>query len=160
MRRQRTIAREAGVSGIGLFGSADVSLRFLPAPENHGIAFRRVDMNDEVLIPALIDHVVNKPRRTVLCHSGVSVETVEHVMAALYSLQVDNCVVELDAPEPPAGDGSSQVFVDALHGAGFVEQAATRPQLVVTNTGSCVRNGSVCGNASEAVKRSSVSNYL
>jgi UDP-3-O-[3-hydroxymyristoyl] N-acetylglucosamine deacetylase/UDP-3-O-[3-hydroxymyristoyl] N-acetylglucosamine deacetylase/3-hydroxyacyl-[acyl-carrier-protein] dehydratase len=133
MRRQRTIAREATVNGIGLFGSADVTLRFLPAPENHGIAFQRVDVSGEIRIPALIDFVVSRPRRTALCREGVRVETVEHVMAALAGLQIDNCLVMLDAPEPPAGDGSAQPFVDALHEAGFVEQAAQKPTLVVTN---------------------------
>lgn len=133
MRRQRTIAGTATVSGIGLFGSADVTLRFLPAPENHGVAFRRVDVTGDLLIPALIDYVVVRPRRTALCRRGVTVETIEHVMAALYGLQVDNCIVEMDALEPPAIDGSSQRFTDVLLEAGFVEQAATRPQLVVTN---------------------------
>jgi UDP-3-O-[3-hydroxymyristoyl] N-acetylglucosamine deacetylase len=133
MRRQRTISQAASVTGIGLFGSADVTLRFLPAPENHGIAFRRRDLGSDVLIPALINYVVACPRRTALCREGVRVETIEHVMAALYGLQIDNCIVELDAPEPPAGDGSAQHFVDALVEAGLVEQAALRPQLVVTN---------------------------
>lgn len=133
MRRQRTIAQPAVVTGIGLFGSADVTLRFLPAPENHGVAFRRCDVGSDVLIPALINYVVACPRRTALCREGVRVETVEHVLAALYGLQIDNCIVELDAPEPPAGDGSAQQFLDALLEAGLVEQAAGRPQLVVTN---------------------------
>jgi UDP-3-O-[3-hydroxymyristoyl] N-acetylglucosamine deacetylase len=132
MRRQRTIAQAASVTGIGLFGSADVTLRFLPAPENHGIAFRRSDLGD-VLIPALINYVVPRPRRTALCRAGVGVETIEHVMAALYGLRIDNCLVELDAPEPPVGDGSAQHFVEALHDAGIVEQAAVRPQLIVAN---------------------------
>lgn len=134
MRRQRTIAREATVYGIGLFGSADVCLRFLPAPENHGIAFRRVDHERrEVLIPALIDFVIDRPRRTALARRGVTVETVEHVLAALYGLRIDNCLVELDAPEPPVGDGSSQLFVDVLLEAGVVEQGALRPVLTVAN---------------------------
>lgn len=133
MRRQRTIAKPATLTGIGLFGSADVTLRFLPAPENHGIAFRRIDVDAGVSIPALVDFVVDRPRRTALSRGGVTVETIEHVMAALYGLQIDNCLVELDAAEPPVGDGSSQIFVDALVEAGLVEQAALRPRLVITN---------------------------
>lgn len=133
MRRQRTIAAETTVTGIGLFGSADVTLRFRPAPENHGIAFRRTDLEKRVLIPALIDYVVDRPRRTALCRRGVGVETIEHVMAALYGLQIDNCVIELNAPEPPAGDGSSVIFVDALLEVGMVEQASFRPELIVAN---------------------------
>jgi len=133
MRRHRTIADEIAVAGIGLFGSADVRLRFLPAPENHGIAFRRRDVDQDVVIPALVEFVTDRPRRTALCRDGVGVETIEHVMAALYGLQIDNCLVDLDAPEPPAGDGSSQMFVDALLEVGIAEQAALRPRLVVSN---------------------------
>ena len=101
MRHQRTIARPATVTGIGLFGGADVTLRFLPAPENHGIAFQRVDVCGAGVIPALIDYAVKQPRRTAISHQGVTVETIEHVMAALAGMQVDNCLVQLDAPEPP-----------------------------------------------------------
>ncbi|MGD9854672.1 MAG: UDP-3-O-acyl-N-acetylglucosamine deacetylase [Planctomycetaceae bacterium] len=132
-RRQRTIARVATVTGIGLFHGADVTLRFQPAPENHGIAFQRTDLDADALVPALIDYAVPQARRTVLARQDVTVETVEHVMAALAGLQIDNCLVQLDAPEPPAGDGSAQHFADAIVDAGIVEQTAPRAQLTVHN---------------------------
>ncbi|MBX3437040.1 MAG: UDP-3-O-acyl-N-acetylglucosamine deacetylase [Planctomycetaceae bacterium] len=133
MRRQRTIARTSTVTGVGLFHGADVTLRFRPAPENHGIAFQRIDLDETVLIPALIDYALPLPRRTAISHNGVTVETIEHAMAALAGLQIDNCIVQLDAPEPPVGDGSAQHFADALMESGIVEQSALRSQLVVRN---------------------------
>lgn len=133
MRRQRTIARVATVKGVGLFHGADVTLRLQPAPENHGIAFERTDLRDAAIVPALIDYVVPQPRRTVLAHREATVETVEHVLAALAGLQVDNCLVQLNGPEPPAGDGSAQHFVDAVVDAGIVEQSAVRRRLLVQN---------------------------
>ncbi len=136
MRRQRTIAREAKVAGIGLFHGADVTLRFRPAPENHGIAFRRTDLSEDVVVPALIDYTVSQARRTAITHHGVTVETIEHVMAALAGLQIDNCLVLLDAPEPPAGDGSARHFADAIVEAGIDEQRERRVQLTVRNKAS------------------------
>ncbi|MCA9078783.1 MAG: UDP-3-O-acyl-N-acetylglucosamine deacetylase [Planctomycetaceae bacterium] len=133
MRHQRTIARPTTVTGIGLFGGADVTLRFLPAPENHGIAFQRIDVCGANVIPALIDYAIKQPRRTAIAHQGVTVATIEHVMAALVGLLVDNCLVQLDALEPPAGDGSAQLFADALTEAGIVEQTAPRHCLTITN---------------------------
>jgi len=133
MRYQRTIAQEATVTGIGLFHGADVTLRFLPAAEDHGIAFQRTDVAGAGVIPALIHYAVPQPRRTAIAHQGVTVETIEHVMAALAGLQIDNCLLQLDAPEPPVGDGSAQLFADAILEAGITEQTAERPCLTVTN---------------------------
>ncbi len=133
LRRQRTLAREAVVNGVSLFRGADVSLRFRPAPEDHGIAFQRTDLPGTQPVPALIDYVTPSQRRTAISHVGVTIETIEHVMAALAGLQIDNCLVQLDAVEPPAGDGSAQVFVDALLEAGIEEQQAIRQRLLVTN---------------------------
>lgn len=122
-RRQRTISRPAEVRGFGLFAGADCRLRFLPAPAHYGIAFQRIDLDGSPRIPASADFVVPTPRRTVLSRGAATVEMVEHVMAALAGLWIDNCLVELDALEPPVGDGSSLEFVNALLGAGIVEQA-------------------------------------
>lgn len=132
-RRQRTIARPASVRGIGLFHGADVTLRFLPAPENHGIAFQRTDLADSPVVPALIDYAQSQPRRTAIAYRGASVETIEHVMAALAGLNIDNCLVQLDGLEPPVGDGSAQHFVDAITDAGIIEQTALRGWLSVCN---------------------------
>ena len=133
-RNQRTISRPASVSGFGLFGGADVTVHFLPAPVNHGIAFQRTDCRGSAPIPALIEYAVHRGRRTAISHAGVTVEMTEHVLAALAGLWIDNCLVQLDAPEPPACDGSSQQFVNSLLDAGIVELDAPRPFLVVERT--------------------------
>ncbi|MBI1311504.1 UDP-3-O-[3-hydroxymyristoyl] N-acetylglucosamine deacetylase [bacterium] len=130
-RRQRTIRREASVGGVGFLTGADVTLRFLPAPANHGIAFQRVDLADQPSVPANLDHLTPRQRRTGIQKEGASIELIEHVMAALSGLQVDNCVVQLDAPETPGFDGSCRPVVDCLLDADFEEQPATCPTLAV-----------------------------
>jgi UDP-3-O-[3-hydroxymyristoyl] N-acetylglucosamine deacetylase/3-hydroxyacyl-[acyl-carrier-protein] dehydratase len=128
-RRQRTIAREATVEGIGFVTEADVRLRFLPAKSDTGIVFRRVDLPDRPEIPARVEYVSPRPRRTAIQRGGAVVEMTEHVLAALAGLQVDNCVIEIDAGETPGCDGSSQPFVEALTGAGFVDLDRPRAAL-------------------------------
>jgi UDP-3-O-[3-hydroxymyristoyl] N-acetylglucosamine deacetylase len=130
-RRQRTLARPAVVQGIGFLTGADVTLTFLPAPEHAGIAFQRVDLPHTEPVPALLDFVVPRQRRTAISHQGATIEMVEHAMAALAGLQIDNCLVQLNAPEPPGGDGSSLHFLQALLDAEIVEQPAPRDVLVV-----------------------------
>jgi len=133
LRRQRTIRSAVETGGIGFLTGADVSIRFLPAPENHGIVFRRTDCPGSEPIPARIEFTVPRQRRTAIEHRGVAVEMVEHVMAALAGLQIDNCLVELNAPEPPGADGSSLLFVNALLQTDIVAQNAPRPLLVVNH---------------------------
>lgn len=125
-RPQRTLARPAEVRGYGLFGGRAVVLRLLPAPEHHGIAFQRIDLPGAPRIPALVGYVQPRLRRTALVRGEAIVEVIEHVMAALGGLRIDNCLVQLDAPEPPGCDGSSEAFVSALIDAGIVEQRAPR----------------------------------
>lgn len=128
-RSQRTIARAAKVTGVGFLTGADIALRFLPASPGHGIAFQRTDKLFAPPIPALVTYTVPRARRTAIARCGVVVEMVEHVMAALAGLQVDNCLVELDGPEPPGCDGSSLLFTERLLDAGFVEQGVPRERL-------------------------------
>ena len=132
VRRQRTIARPAAVSGWGFFTGSAVTLRFLPADDNFGIAFQRVDLPGTAPIPARLDYVVPRLRRTAISRQGATVEMIEHVMAALAGLQIDNCLVQLNAAEPPGIDGSSLDFVRALLDAGIVDQTTPRPLLVLT----------------------------
>jgi len=120
-RAQHTIARTVTIDGIGFLTGADVRLRFLPASVDTGIHFRRTDLPGSPLIPAHHSQIVPRQRRTAIQRGRAVVEMVEHVMAALSALEVDNCVVELDSTEPPGGDGSSQVFADAILHAGLVE---------------------------------------
>ena len=113
-RQQRTLSRPVEVSGIGYLTGATVHLRFLPAPQCSGVVFVRTDLVPRVEVPALIDFVTGTKRRTTLGHPPEQIGLVEHVLAALAGLRIDNCRVELDAPEPPGLDGSSQRFVEAL----------------------------------------------
>ena len=131
LRRQQTIARSVTVSGMGFLTGADITLHFHPAPENTGIAFQRLDLPGTEPIPATLDFVVPRQRRTAISRGGATVEMTEHVMAALAGLQIDNCLVQLDGPEPPGGDGSSLHCVQALLDAGIETQSALRPLLVL-----------------------------
>jgi UDP-3-O-[3-hydroxymyristoyl] N-acetylglucosamine deacetylase len=130
-RRQRTIARPVLVEGFGLFGGADVRMSLLPAEEHTGLIFERVDLAGRPRVPARIEYLISQPRRTVLERSTARVEMVEHVLAALAGLWIDNCRIQLDAIEPPVGDGSSLEIVEALLYAGIVEQQAIQTQFPV-----------------------------
>jgi UDP-3-O-[3-hydroxymyristoyl] N-acetylglucosamine deacetylase len=125
-RHQRTIARAAEVRGIGFLTGANVRLRFLPAPPSSGVVFVRTDLRPRAQVPAHVGNVTGTHRRTTLGHAPAHVGLVEHVLAALAGLHIDNCVVELNAPEPPGLDGSARHFVEALTGAGIQLQAARR----------------------------------
>lgn len=126
MSKQRTIAREVTLKGVGLHTGEEVTMKFVPAPENHGFAFKRVDLEGEPIIEADANYVVNTQRGTNLEKRGVKIQTSEHVLAALVGLDIDNVLIELDAPEPPIMDGSSKYFVESLEKAGIVVQDAER----------------------------------
>ncbi|MCO5723578.1 bifunctional UDP-3-O-[3-hydroxymyristoyl] N-acetylglucosamine deacetylase/3-hydroxyacyl-ACP dehydratase [Robiginitalea marina] len=126
MTKQKTIANEVTLKGVGLHTGENVTMKFLPAPENHGFAFKRVDLEGEPIIEADANYVVNTQRGTNLEKRGVKIQTSEHVLAALIGMDLDNVMIELDAPEPPIMDGSSKFFVRALEQAGIVEQEAER----------------------------------
>jgi UDP-3-0-acyl N-acetylglucosamine deacetylase len=124
---QTTLAGEIRFEGIGVHAGKPASLVLRPAPAGNGIVFRRLfDDGREVAIPARFDHVVNTDLCTVLGKDGVTVATVEHLMAALRALEVDNVDVEVDGPEVPILDGSSAVFVAAITETGLTVQAAPR----------------------------------
>jgi UDP-3-O-acyl N-acetylglucosamine deacetylase len=125
-RYQRTVARLAEVQGTGFLTGSAVRLRFQPAPPGTGVVFVRTDLRSRPQVPARIAHVTGTQRRTTLGHPPVEVSLVEHVLAALAGLRIDNCYIELNAPEPPGLDGSARGFVAALHGAGTVLQPARR----------------------------------
>ncbi len=125
-RYQRTIARPAEIEGVGLLTGADVRLRFLPAPAETGVVFLRGDLPGRPMVPAHVSQVTGTARRTTIGRAPVQVALVEHVLAALAALRIDNCCVEINAPEPPGLDGSAHGFVEALHQAGVLLQAARR----------------------------------
>jgi len=122
--RQQTIRTEATLEGVGLHSGEQIRLRVLPAEPNRGIVFRRVDLDPPVEVPADIDLVVDTERGTTLGLGDVRIRTVEHLMAAISGLGIDNVVVEMDAEEPPAADGSAAPFVQMLRKAGIEEQSA------------------------------------
>jgi len=129
--KQRTIGKEISLTGVGLHTGKDVTLTFKPAPENYGYAFVRVDLEGHPVIEADANFVVNTQRGTNLEKRGVKIQTSEHVLAALVGMEVDNCMIELNASEPPIMDGSSKFFVEAIEKAGIVEQEAEREEFVV-----------------------------
>ena len=119
---RRTIAAEHAVSGIGLHLGVPVTLTFRPARSGDGVRFRRTDLPGEPVIPALVEAVVLTERRTQLGEEPTAVHTVEHVLAAVAGLGIDDLEIALDGPEPPIADGSAAAFVAALQAAGVVEQ--------------------------------------
>jgi UDP-3-O-[3-hydroxymyristoyl] N-acetylglucosamine deacetylase/3-hydroxyacyl-[acyl-carrier-protein] dehydratase len=132
--QQRTIHRPVSLSGIGLHTGNICTMTFKPAPENYGIRFRRVDLPGSPDVPADIDHVVDISRGTTIELGGARVHTVEHVMAALVGLQIDNILIELDNNEPPVGDGSAKPYVDLLLSAGFEKQKEPKDYLIIDRT--------------------------
>jgi len=131
---QRTIAKPVSLSGIGLHTGTSCKMTFVPAPENSGIKFVRVDLGGRPEIPANADFVVDISRGTTLGLGSAKVFTVEHVLAAIVGLQIDNISIELDGIEPPIGDGSAVPYVEKLIEAGFVNQEAPKDYLVIDQT--------------------------
>jgi UDP-3-O-acyl N-acetylglucosamine deacetylase len=126
-RYQRTLAAPAEVRGVGFITGARVRVRLLPAPADAGVTFVRTDLPNSPPIPARADQVSDTRRRTTLGPADRGVTLVEHLLATLSGLRVDNCVVELDGPEPPGLDGSAAGFVDAVRSTGTVLQTTRRP---------------------------------
>jgi UDP-3-O-[3-hydroxymyristoyl] N-acetylglucosamine deacetylase / 3-hydroxyacyl-[acyl-carrier-protein] dehydratase len=131
---QRSIQKEVSLCGTGLHTGEKCMITFKPAPINYGYRFVRTDVENSPEIPALIDNVVDVLRGTTIAVNGVKVHTTEHVLAALYGLQIDNCRIELSGPEPPVMDGSSHPFAEALLEAGFQEQDEPKNYLVIDET--------------------------
>ncbi|MBT8188746.1 MAG: bifunctional UDP-3-O-[3-hydroxymyristoyl] N-acetylglucosamine deacetylase/3-hydroxyacyl-ACP dehydratase [Croceitalea sp.] len=129
--KQKTIAKEVTLKGVGLHTGENVTMTFVPAPANHGFAFKRVDLEGEPIIEADANYVINTQRGTNLEKNGVKIQTSEHVLAALVGMDVDNVLIELDSPEPPIMDGSSKYFVEALEKAGIVTQEEDREEYIV-----------------------------
>jgi UDP-3-O-[3-hydroxymyristoyl] N-acetylglucosamine deacetylase len=125
-RQQRTTVRPVEVTGPGILSGAPIRARFVPAPPSSGVVFVRADLAGRPRLPAHVSRVSGTARRTTLGRDRVQVTLVEHVLAALAGLRIDNCIVELTGPEPPILDGSSEAFVTALLSAGVQTQPATR----------------------------------
>ena len=130
-KKQKTIQNEITLSGVGLHTGNQVTMVFKPAPENHGFAFKRVDLEGSPIIEAKAEYVTNTQRGTNLEKNGVQIQTSEHVLAAAVGLDIDNLLIEVNASEPPIMDGSSKFFIEALEEAGIVEQEAEIEEYVV-----------------------------
>mgnify|MGYP006277920607 CR=1 FL=1 len=134
MKKQRTIQKSISIEGIGLHTGERCKMTFKPAPVNTGYQFKRIDLDDAPAIQADIEHVVDISRGTTIQANGAKVYTVEHVLAALSGLELDNIIIELDGPEPPVVDGSAKPYVDALQEVGFREQDEERYVLEIDKT--------------------------
>src|SRR5690606_13481120 len=131
LERQTTLKESVKLTGIGLHTGEKVELEILPAAENHGYRFQRVDLEGQPVIKADCDNVVSTDRGTTLEQNGAKVYTTEHLLAALYSMKVDNALIKLDAPEIPIMDGSSVPFIEAIEKAGIKELDAEREYFVL-----------------------------
>jgi len=131
--KQRTIKDPVSIAGVGLHTGNEVIITFKPAPDNYGYKFRRVDLNTGTLVDADVDNVVDTSRGTSIEQEGVRIDTVEHVLAALSGLEIDNALIEMNQSETPILDGSSRYYVEALKSAGIVEQKALRSYFEISS---------------------------
>ena len=129
--KQTTISKSTSLKGVGLHTGRNVTIKFLPAGANFGYAFKRIDLEGEPIIKAEASLVTSTQRGTCLEKNGVSIQTCEHVLAALVGLEIDNIIIELDSSEPPIMDGSSKFFIEALEKAGIKELDNFRDVYVV-----------------------------
>ncbi len=123
--KQRTVKNEISISGVGLHTGKSATLTFKPAPENHGYKFKRIDLQDSPIIEADVDNVTDTSRGTTISQNGASVSTIEHVLAALVGMEIDNVLIEIDGPEIPILDGSSIEYIQAITKAGIQTQSQT-----------------------------------
>lgn len=126
MRKQQTIAQSVSLKGFGFWSGQDVTLEFRPAPVNSGLLFIRTDLPDSPRVPANVIYRINKNRQTSLDHNGTHFDMIEHVMAALAGLQIDNCDICINGAEMPGFDGSSRLFIETLERAGIAIQESNR----------------------------------
>ena len=130
-KQQRTIKKASSCTGVGLHTGVESTITFKPAPENYGIRFKRTDIKGSPAIKADIDHVVDISRGTTIKQNGIRIHTVEHTLAAVSGLRIDNILIELTSKETPVMDGSAKDFVEALQSSGRVTQEANRRVLPI-----------------------------
>jgi UDP-3-O-[3-hydroxymyristoyl] N-acetylglucosamine deacetylase / 3-hydroxyacyl-[acyl-carrier-protein] dehydratase len=124
--KQRTLAKDVYISGKGLHTGLHVNMTIKAAPANHGIRFMRIDLEENPVVHAIVDNVVDTSRGTTLDENGVRIGTIEHLLAAISGCSIDNALIEIDAPEAPILDGSSKPIFDALNAVGTVELESER----------------------------------
>ncbi len=131
MNKQRTLKGSFSLFGKGLHTGLNLTVTFNPAPENTGIKIQRIDLDGHPIIDAIAERVTDTQRGTVLCDNEVRVSTVEHGLAALYALGIDNCLIQVNGPEVPILDGSAEIYVENIRHVGVVEQNAPKDYYVV-----------------------------
>ena len=131
--KQQTLKGSFTLQGKGLHTGLDIEITFLPAPENHGYKIQRIDLEGQPVIDAVAENVTATQRGTVLGKQNVSVSTIEHAMAALYALEIDNCLIQVNAPEFPILDGSARIYVENIERVGIEEQNAEKDYYIIRN---------------------------
>lgn len=131
MIKQKTLKGSFSLSGKGLHTGLNLTVTFYPAPENHGYKIQRIDLDNKPIIEAVADNVVDTTRGTVLEKNGAKISTVEHGMAALYALGIDNCLIEVNGPEFPILEGSSKQYVEGIERVGIEEQNAVKDFYII-----------------------------
>lgn len=145
MSKQFTINEPFSLSGKGLHTGLNINAKFIPAKENTGIIFRRIDLEEPVDIPALASYVSATERGTVLKKGDASVSTIEHIMSAFMAHGIDNCIIEVNAPEVPILDGSAKLLVEAINKVGIKELDAekkyyeVKEEMTFTNGNSTIK---------------------
>ena len=144
--KQRTLKGSFSLYGKGLHTGLSLTVTFNPAPENTGYAIQRIDLEEQPIIEAIAENVVNTERGTVLAKGDVRVSTVEHGLAALYALGIDNCLIQVNGPEFPILDGSAAMYVNKIEEIGIEDQNAPKDFYIIRKkievkddtTGSCI----------------------
>ena len=131
MQKQNTLPASFSMQGKGLHSGLNIEVSFNPAPENHGYKIKRVDLPEQPVIDAVAENVINTQRGTVIGRKDIQISTIEHAMAALYAMGVDNCLIEVNAPEFPILDGSARHYVEEIQKVGLQEQNAARDYYIV-----------------------------
>ena len=131
MSKQKTLGGSFSLSGKGLHTGLNLTVTFNPAPENHGYKIQRIDLEGQPVINAIAENVVDTSRGTVVANGDVRCSTIEHGMAALYALGIDNCLIQVNGPEFPILDGSAIVYVENINRVGIVEQSAPKDFYVI-----------------------------
>ena len=137
MAKQQTLNQSIVFEGKGLHTGLDITLTLFPAPENHGVKIKRIDLSEQPIIEALAENVTTTVRGTVLEKNGAQVSTVEHVLATLYAFGIDNCLIEVNAPEFPILDGSAKYFSQKIEEVGLEEQTVDKDYFVVRKKIEC-----------------------
>lgn len=143
MEKQRTLASSASLTGSALHTGENVTLTILPAPVGHGFKFQRIDLPDEPIVDAAASYVKTVERATTLVQGMVKIHTVEHVLSALTGMGVDNALIQMDANEPPIGDGSATEYIALINKAGIVEQDSPRRYIEIREPLTIESNGSI-----------------